>query len=89
MALALFAANIVASLMSFILGLNPLAQGAASLGLAMGVGFIANDLRRWTLERCGYVIEGVVSGKNCDAAERRFLDAAPELAAEFALETGP
>jgi hypothetical protein len=33
----------------------------------------ANGLRRWTLERNGYTLVGVIEGRNLDEAERRFF----------------
>ena len=78
-ALMLAAANLAVSLLSSMPDLNPFAQAAMSLGFAAAVGFIANDLRRWTLKRSGYVIEAVVSGQSLEDAERRFLDGSPEL----------
>jgi hypothetical protein len=59
----------------------PITELALSLGYAVLIGFIANDLRRWTLERQDYDLVGVVSGDGIDEAERRFLDNEPEKAA--------
>ena len=57
--------------------------GPASAGLALVIGFVANDLRRWTLKRRGFVETGVVTGRDRDAAERRFLEGDPRLAADL------
>jgi len=59
----------------------PITELAISLGYAVLIGFIANDLRRWTLEKRDYDLVGVVSGAGIDGAERRFLDNEPEKAA--------
>jgi hypothetical protein len=59
---------------------DPQVQLAVSLGVASIVGFLANDLRRWTLERAGFIEIGVVSAPDADAAFQRYLDAQPELA---------
>ena len=59
-------------------------QAAVSLGIAVAVGFVGNDLKRWTLSRRGYVESDIVTGDGADAAERRFFDRHPELAAELA-----
>ncbi len=59
---------------------DPPVQVAISLGVATIVGFLANDLRRWTLERAGFIDVGVVSAPDADAAFQRFLDSQPELA---------
>jgi hypothetical protein len=60
------------------------AQFAISLGLAIIVGYLANDLQRWTLERAGFIEVGVVSAPDVDAALQRFLDSQPELARTIA-----
>ena len=66
-----------------LLGLDPLSQGAASLGLAVIIGMLANDFRRWTLRRRGFSETAVVAGGDADAALRRFLDDMPDLAADL------
>lgn len=68
-----------------LLGLDPLSEAAVSLGFAVIVGFGANDLKRWTLRRQGFVEVAVVIADGRDAAERRFYDHNPQLAAELAL----
>ena len=57
--------------------------GPAAAGLALIIGVVANDLRRWTLKRRGFVETGVVAGRDRDAAERRFLEGDPGLAADL------
>jgi hypothetical protein len=54
-----------------------------SIGSAVIVGLVANDLKRWTLFRRGYLEVGVVTGSDIDAAERRFWDQRPHLAADL------
>jgi hypothetical protein len=68
-----------------LLGLDPLSEVAISVGFAAIVGFVANDLKRWTLRRQGFVEVAVVIADGRDAAERRFYDHNPQLAAELAL----
>ena len=68
-----------------LLGLDPLSEAAISLGFAVIVGLVANDLKRWTLRRQGFVEVAVVIAGDRDAAERRFYDHNPQLAAELAL----
>lgn len=48
--------------------------GLASLGLNILVGFEAESLRRWALERRGWTNVGAVTGKNLAECERRFFD---------------
>ncbi len=65
------------------LGLDGLSQGAVAAGFAAIVGFVANDLRRRRLARRHFTLAAVVSGAGREAAERRFLDGEPALAAEL------
>jgi hypothetical protein len=60
---------------------GPTVQLATNLGYSVIVGFLANDLRRWTLERHDYDLVSVVSGTGNDDAVRRFLNSDPEKAA--------
>lgn len=85
-ALAIYAASMLVSLLAYAAGLGAGARGMAAMGFATMVGFVANDLRRWTLERCGFVMDEIVTGKDIESAERRFLDHNPELAARLAEE---
>jgi hypothetical protein len=62
---------------------SPLSQAALSLLLAVAIGSVANDLRRWTLSRRGYRSEGVVVERNLIAAERRLFENNPGLTAEL------
>jgi hypothetical protein len=55
---------------SFLGGPAPL---VAALAIAVVVGFEANNLRRWTLERRGWQFAGVVAGTDRSDCERRFF----------------
>lgn len=57
------------------LGLGEQGPGIANLLLALIVGFEGNDLKRWRLERKGYVYLASVAGRNTEECERRFFDA--------------
>ncbi len=61
-------------------GVEPAVQGAVSLGLAVLIGLVANDLSRWTYGRRGLKFVDVVTGDGRDGAERRFLDHNPQIA---------
>lgn len=65
------------------LRLDGLGQGAIAVGFAVIVGFVANDLRRRRLARRHFTLAAVVSGAGREAAEWRFLDGEPALAAEL------
>jgi hypothetical protein len=58
-------------------------QTALSFGFAVLVGMFGNDLERWTLFRRGYLEVAVVTGSSIDAAERRFWEQRPHLAADL------
>jgi hypothetical protein len=51
------------------------ASGLANFLLMLIVGFEGNSLRRWRLERKGYVFLASVAGKSFEECERRFFDA--------------
>ena len=85
----LFGIHLAVGLLVAVSGPDRLSQTVISIGLAAIVGFIANDLRSWTLRRRGFVIAAVVIGKDRDDAERRFLEGEPALAAEMAVECRP
>ncbi len=81
-ALVLLVADLGLSGTALLLRLDGLSQGAVSVGFAAIVGFVANDFRRRRLERRHFTL-AVVSAAGREAAERRFLDGEPELAAEL------
>jgi preprotein translocase subunit SecF len=58
------------------LGLGEDLEGMTSILLALSIGLVGNDIRRWWLDQKGYQEVAVVSGKNAEDAARRFLDAA-------------
>ena len=62
---------LVAALM--ILGVNEQLIGWASAALNLVFAFEARDIYRASLERQGYILKGVVSGRNLAESERRFL----------------
>jgi hypothetical protein len=49
--------------------------GLATFAVNLLVGFEADTLRRWALQRRGWRTLGTVSGRNLDECERRFFDA--------------
>jgi len=67
-----------------LIGMGPEVQALASVGLALVIGFVANDLRSWSLGRWdGFEAEGVVAADGLQEAERRFLAERPDLMVEF------
>lgn len=80
-ALGLFALEAVWATLAQEFALDPLVQWPISFGLALILGWVANDLRRWTLFRHGYVEVGVVAAKGNEEALQRFFDQHTLLAA--------
>jgi hypothetical protein len=64
------------------LGGSALIGGAISFLISLLVGFEAGTLRRFTLNRRGWTMIGVVSGDDLEDAERRFFDEWVRRAAE-------
>ncbi len=82
-AVLVIAVDVVLGALLAALGGNPLAEMALFIGSAAIFGVLGNDLKRWTLFRRGFLEVGVVTGTNVDAAERRFWDQRPHLAADL------
>ncbi len=82
-ALVLLIADLALSGTALLLRLDGLSQGAVAVGVAAIVDFVANDLRRRWLERRHFTLAAVVSAAGRAAAEWRFLDGEPELAAKL------
>ena len=82
-AAVIFLAGAAIGLLGAKLHLDSLSQWALSLGLAVIVGYLGNDLRRRLLDRQGFALADVSSGDDADAALRRYLDAEPALAADL------
>ena len=79
----IFLAGTAIGLTGLKLHLDSLSQSALSLGLAVIVGYLGNDLRRRRLDRLGYAPGVVSSGDDADAALLRYLDSEPALAADI------
>jgi hypothetical protein len=56
-----------------IIGQNGLSLGVMALHLV--IGYEADQLKRWNLDRQGWTELGTVTGRNREECERRFLDA--------------
>jgi hypothetical protein len=82
-ALGLFALEVVVRGAITLLAADVWTGTALLLGMMVVMGLIGNDLKRWTLFRRGYLQVGVVIGANLDAAEQRFWDQRPYLAADL------
>jgi len=60
------------------LAVNPDAVGIVALLVALLFGFEAQALRRWSLERKGWRVVGIIDAQNKAEAELRFLHKAAE-----------
>ena len=82
-ALGLAGVSVVVNALIYILGMDVSTGYFSSVGIAILIGLVANDLRRWNLARLGFVDSGVALGDNQDEALARFLDDAPAVAKEI------
>jgi hypothetical protein len=73
---------VVGAVLSLLEG-DALMQTVLSLAVAVLVGTFGNDLKRWSLFRRGFLEVAVVTGAGIDAAERRFWEQRPNLAADL------
>lgn len=55
--------------------ISPVTAGILNVCVTIGVGFFAWDWKRRHLEKKGYVTTSVVTGRDKEEAERRFLEA--------------
>lgn len=86
-------------LLLYLLAMGALVAGAVWLGMdapwmlvvlaRFWFALEANGLRRWTLERNGHALVGVVEGGDLDEAELRFFSGWPEAASVPALAASP
>ena len=82
-AAGIFAAELALSGALQLLGADGPTKVVVSLAFAVLLGVFANDLKRWTLFRHGYLQVAVVTGSDRNSAERRFWDDRPSLAADL------
>ena len=82
-AAAFFVAVVGLNLASYKLSVDMISQTALSLGLALAIGYMSNDLKCRKLAHLGFVLAGIASGKDSDAALHRYLESEPELAADL------
>ena len=72
-AIALFAIPLVIAIITKAIGLAPAGQTVLSISWSVIVGLLANDLRRYYLERDGFVEDGIAAGKTPDDALFQYL----------------
>lgn len=82
-ALVLLALQIVAGLALPMLIGDGAALSVAQLGVSVLIGLVANELRRWSLDRHGMHEEAIVTAHDKEEAERRYLDANPYMTAKL------
>ena len=59
------------------------ARTILATGLAVLLGLIGNDLRRWALQQRGFLLMHVLAAQNTEDAFARLLTTRPDLAARF------
>ena len=72
-AVFLFAISVALSLATDLLGVDPVTDSALGIALALIIGWEANDWRRRSLARRGYVTAAVIAAESLLEAERRFF----------------
>ncbi len=72
-AIVLFAIPITVAIVTKVIGLAPAGKTFLSLGWLVIVGMTANDVRRYYLDRDGFVEHGIAAGKNTDDALYSYL----------------
>lgn len=82
-AVGIFLAELGLNAVLSLLGADDVTRLAFSIGFAALLGIVGNDIKRWTLFRRGFLQMAVVTGRDRDAAERRFWDQHPSLAADL------
>jgi hypothetical protein len=81
-ALGLISILLIINGIIYVLGVDALASWFLFTGVAVLYGLLANDLRRWSLARVGFLENAVVLGDNQDKALARFLDGSPDTSRE-------
>jgi len=82
-ALVVLGVQIAAAALVTMLIIDPAAQAVVQLGVLVVIGLVANELRRWSLDRRGLFEDAVVSAPDKEAAERRYLDANPYMTSKL------
>mgnify|MGYP002837300147 FL=1 len=72
-AIALFMIPLGIAIITNVIGLAPAGQTALSMGWSVIVGMLANDVRRYYLDRDGFVEDGITAGKSPDDALYDYL----------------
>ena len=72
-AVTLFAVLLVIFIISKMIGLTSVDEAALTLGWLVIVGMLANDVRRYYMDRNGFVEDGIAVGKNSDDALYDYL----------------
>jgi len=62
---------------------DPTAGAVVHLGIMVAIGLVANELRRWSLDRRTMFEDAVVTARDKEEAERRYLDANPYITAKL------
>ncbi|HEY9163082.1 MAG TPA: DUF2628 domain-containing protein [Magnetovibrio sp.] len=83
LALLLLVIQVASETLISLLLADPAVQGVAQLGVAVAIGFSAQELRRMLLGLRGLREAGVVTGADRESAERRYFDTHPTITARL------
>lgn len=72
-AVLIFATAVLLGLAAGALGLSGWQSFCLQILLAVAIGVLAGDFRRWTLGRRGYAVQAVVAGEVLEDAESRYF----------------
>ncbi len=81
-ALALLAAELALSGLMYAVGLTEVFQSVVQIAVAVLIGLFANDIRRFWLERQGYVMDGVVAANDLAMAEELYFARQPDVSSD-------
>ena len=76
----LFAGDVAIALVHEAIDLDSASQLWTTLAWHIVAGFVAEDLRRWSLHLSGYALAEIVAAEGLAAAERRFFEHHPAMA---------
>ncbi len=77
-AVLILAATLALGFLIDFVGAHPVIRGAVSAGLALVIGWTANDFRRAKMRKQGFAQRSPIIARTAEAAIRRYFEAAAE-----------